>query len=259
MDSAVLDQVSAAHARLCRSVGEFDDEQVRAPSRLPGWPRDMLLAHLRYGAEAALVAAESAEAGQTRPMYPGGEEQRDREIASGAGRPVAELAAELADACARLDAAFRALSPAAWDVPVVTRRGALPMREIPVQRWLDVEAHHVDLDIGYRPDDWPAQLVDTFLPRMIATLPALRARPDADPAIVGSWLIRRTDADGTWAVRADESGVEATPGTGPCSCELSGTGTQLLAALIGRAPIDSLALAGDQALAGNLKRAFPGP
>jgi hypothetical protein len=60
-------------------------------------------------------------------------------------------------------------------------------------------------------------------------------------------------------VHADESGMAAAPGDGARSCELSGSGTQLLAVLIGRAPLDSLAVSGDEVLAGNLKRAFPGP
>jgi maleylpyruvate isomerase len=80
-------ELSGTHARLLASVRCLDDDQMREPSRLPEWTRAMLVAHLRFGAEAAVHGIDGAGAGAPSAMYPGGDAQRDAEIASGASLP----------------------------------------------------------------------------------------------------------------------------------------------------------------------------
>jgi maleylpyruvate isomerase len=232
---------------------------MRAPSRLPDWSRDLVVAHLRFGAEAALRGIHSAISQSGGLMYPGGDQQRDDEIATGRGRPTQDLIAELADACTRLENTLSNLTVHEWEAAVQTRRGPVPVRQVLVQRWLDVEVHHVDLDVGYTAADWPIDLVDAFLPAMIAMLPALRARPDADHAVNGSWVFRRTDRSAEWVIWADNNTAWQDAPRGQPDVTLSGNGDELLAVLLGRSDVTVLDITGSRPLALHLKRAFPGP
>jgi maleylpyruvate isomerase len=252
-------ELAAGHARLLDSLAALSDEQVREPSLLPGWTRDMLVAHLHFGGQAQLRGIEGVLAGCATVMYPGGDAQRQAEIESGAGRPVSELVTEVAATCVRLDELFADLPPAAWDGQVQTRRGPVPVREILLQRWLDVEVHHVDLDIGYVQDQWPPALVDVYLPRLVAILPALRTRPDADRSLSGSWHLHRTDGPGEWTVHADGGRAWVTDGHAKADCALRGPGRLLLGHLLGRADAAAMDRFGDERLATGLKAAFPGP
>ncbi|MFN2560704.1 MAG: maleylpyruvate isomerase family mycothiol-dependent enzyme [Jatrophihabitans sp.] len=252
-------ELSASHARLLDSLAGVSDDQLREPCRLPGWTRDMLVAHLHFGGQAQLRGIEGVLAGGDAVMYPGEEAQRQAEIESGAGRPAAELVAEVAATCARLDDLFDRLPATAWDGMVQTRRGPVPVREILLQRWLDVEVHHVDLDLAYGQEQWPPALVELYLPGLVRLLPALRARPDADRSLSGSWHLHRTDGPGEWTVQADSEQAWVTDGHAKADCALRGPGRALLAHLLGRADEAAIDLFGDERLATGLKAAFPGP
>ena len=49
--------------------------------------------------------------------------------------------------------------------------------------------HHVDLGLGYTPADWPAELVDQWLPDALAGLPAR-----TDPGALLAWVLGRGPA-----------------------------------------------------------------
>jgi maleylpyruvate isomerase len=219
----------------------------------------MLVAHLRYGAEAAIRGIEAARRGVASLMYPGGDAQRDAEIASGAGMPASRLIADLASTCAHLEGVIDHLPDRAWEATVETRRGPVPVREVVLQRWLDVEVHHIDLEIGYSRHKWPEALVDEYLPGMIRLMPALRRRSDADISISGSWHFHRIDAPGEWTVYADGTAASVTDGHSKGDSAFRGSGRDLLAYILGRASIDDLETVGDTRKAANFKVAFPGP
>jgi maleylpyruvate isomerase len=65
------------------------------------------------------------------------------------------------------------------------------MTEIVGHHLRDVEVHHVDLDVGYSPADWPAELVAGELDRRLRGLPGR-----ADPAELLAWLLDRGPAPG---------------------------------------------------------------
>src|SRR5947209_4203903 len=98
-EGLILDCLHESHERLCPAARVLSDADIRQPSRLPNWTRDMLLAHLAYGGEAQLHGIRAAAAGQTVDMYPGGEEQRDREIESGRDMAATELADAVTAVC----------------------------------------------------------------------------------------------------------------------------------------------------------------
>jgi hypothetical protein len=167
-----------------------------------------------------------------------------------------ELIDELADACTRLEDALSNLKVQDWGAAVQTRRGSVPVRQVSLQRWLDVEVHHVDLDLGYTAVNWPIQLVDAFLPAMIAMLSALRARPDADHSVNGCWVFRRSDHLSEWTVCAENSNAWQGISTEQPDVTLSGNGHDLLAVLLGRADVTLLDIAGSETHARCLKRPF---
>lgn len=255
----LVQHLTRSQRDLLADLQSLTDDGVRRPSRLPGWTRDMVLAHLSHGAAAQQRGIAAAVAGEDSTMYPGGEEQREAEIAAGAGRPAAELVAGLAAACAELEALLAGLSDDAWDAPVLSRRGPVPVRVVVLQRWLDVEAHRVDLDLGHTSADWPDALVAACLPMTMAAFPAFRARPDADRTVTGSWHLHRTDGPGEWTVHADAERAWVTEEHGKGDCAVRGPGRALLALALGRPPADDVTVFGDEALAGRLKAAFPGP
>lgn len=60
------------------------------------------------------------------------------------------------------------------------------MVEIVAHHLRNIEVHHVDLDIGYRPADWPSILNDGELPKRLQSLP-----DRADHAQILAWLLGR--------------------------------------------------------------------
>jgi maleylpyruvate isomerase len=89
----------------------------------------------------------------------------------------------------QLEAAWARLDGSLWDRQAIMTAGPRTMAEIIRHHMRNVEVHHVDLDIGYRPTDWSATFVEGELPKR------LRALPDrADHAELLAWLLGRSPA-----------------------------------------------------------------
>ncbi|MGW7056369.1 maleylpyruvate isomerase family mycothiol-dependent enzyme [Streptomyces sp. NPDC054887] len=160
MNDHVRDLASVREAtdRLLAATGKLDNADVTQPSRLPGWTRGHVLAHLARNAD-ALVNVLSG-----RPMYADAA-VRDADIESGAPRPLAEQLADVRDSAARFDEA--AAVPADWSRTVALRNGVTDSASrLPFRRLVEVELHHVDLGIGYELEDLPEE----FTGREIAFL-----------------------------------------------------------------------------------------
>jgi maleylpyruvate isomerase len=161
----LLEGARVADDRLAVAVERITDADARAPSALPGWTRGHVLTHLARHAEAntKLVTGESSV------QYPGGREEREAAIDAGAGRPATEIVADLAHWAAALHAAYASCSD--WARPVEFMAvGRAPLARSPRTRWREVEVHHVDLDLGYTPDRWPAAFVREYLPEALESL-----------------------------------------------------------------------------------------
>ncbi|WP_034090360.1 maleylpyruvate isomerase N-terminal domain-containing protein [Streptacidiphilus albus] len=158
---------AAAQERLLRSVGPMLPEQVREPSLLPGWSRGHVLTHIARNADALGNLIRGARTGQSIPMYPS-PEARDRDIEAGAGRGPAEQYTDLRDADLGLHREFAAMPDAAWSVVVPHRLGPFPAEGVPEKRLKEIEYHHVDLGLDYRPEHWSAEFVESELGRLTA-------------------------------------------------------------------------------------------
>jgi len=211
-----LTEVRAATARLLATVDGLGDAHVGKASSLPGWTVGHVLTHVARNADGNRRIAGGAARGEVLEQYPHGVEGRAADIEAGAGRPAADLAVDVRTSAAALDATWMALPIGAWDQTVRPMSGEQPVRQTVVSRRREVEVHHIDLGLGYRPGDWPAAFVARELERAGSGLPG-RLPPGT--------AVRLAGRDLEWAIEV---------GDGPASVSVSGPGAWVLAWLLGR-------------------------
>lgn len=189
-----LDACRDASARLLATLHGLDDATARRPSRLPDWTVGHVVTHLARNADSHVRMIEAAMAGRVADQYEGGLDGRAADIAAGAGRPAADLVADLDRAIDDLDATWGRVPLEVW----ATGQGRMgngelcPCAELPSRRWREVEIHRVDLGLGGEPADWPDAYVELELPKALAHLPD-RLSP-ADRATLLAWLVGRAEA-----------------------------------------------------------------
>jgi maleylpyruvate isomerase len=188
-DAAIV-LCQAAHARLRAAVQTMSDEQVRRPSRLPGWSIAHVLTHIARNADGHVRRLDAALRGEELARYPGGSQQRSSEITDGSQRRATEILSDLSAAEARLENVWERSVAAGW--PHRDLLGADHWATIasPSRRLREVEMHHVDLGIGYEPSDWPEEYVSWELPRVLGTVPD-RVKDPQDMRHVVAWLSGR--------------------------------------------------------------------
>jgi maleylpyruvate isomerase len=187
----LIEGVRAAHERLHATLAGVTDGTARQPSRLPGWTVGHVLTHLARNADSVVRRLSAAAEDRAVDQYAGGVAGRDADIESGAGRPAAELVADVRAADAAVDGLVAGLPAEVWARPV--RRsgpgGTVPAERLLFSRWREVEVHHVDLGLAYTPADWPAELVALMLPGLLDGL-----ADRAGPAALAAWALDRGPA-----------------------------------------------------------------
>jgi maleylpyruvate isomerase len=174
--TAVLQQVDAATDLLLHSAGSLSEGQLRGPSRLPGWTRAHVLAHLARNGEAMANLLRGARTGTPATAYLS-QEARDAAIEEGATRPLTVLLPELIDAAGLFRAEGFDVPDTAWDRPVrILASAEFPAAEVLVRRLVEIELHHVDLGVGYDWRDWPETFARFDLPEPMHTWRADRMR-----------------------------------------------------------------------------------
>ncbi|MEU1873305.1 maleylpyruvate isomerase family mycothiol-dependent enzyme [Streptomyces sp. NPDC019793] len=191
-----LASVRDATDRLLTAVGKLDNASVTESSRLPGWSRGHVLAHLARNADALVNVLEG------RPMYVSGE-ARDADIERDAPRPLDAQLADVRESAAR----FQDVSavPADWSRTVELRNGVTDAASrVPFRRWAEVELHHVDLGIGYELEDLPAEFTERETDFLAARF---AGHPEVPPT-------RLTDGTRAWRTGREAGAAEVTV-TGP--------------------------------------------
>ncbi|MFD8206434.1 maleylpyruvate isomerase family mycothiol-dependent enzyme [Streptomyces sp. NPDC059695] len=146
-----LASVREATDRLLTAAASWDNAAAAEPSRLPGWTRGHVLAHVARNADALVNAL------QGRPMYADAA-TRDADIERDAGRPLDVHLADLRESGDRFQTA--GAEPADWTRTVELRNGVTDSASrIPFRRWVEVALHHVDLGAGYELEDLPEEFV----------------------------------------------------------------------------------------------------
>ncbi len=255
-----LDRVDAAYAALYETLDRCTDRLMRAPSGLPGWSRAELVTHLARNADANRRMAEGAIRGELIPQYVGGPVQREEEIRRGRGRTAREAIIDLEQAQQALVATWSTMPDEAWDRATLALAGTRPAWRGVWARWREIEIHHVDLDLGYEPGDWPQCFVERALASVVGGIPT-RWR---GPALTDgrSWLLQAMDTGKQWRVVQRGATVEVTEGDGDeADAVVSGASYALFAWLLGRREAEQVHLncAGDPELLYSLPRRAPYP
>ena len=213
---ADLPTLDAATNRLVRSLEALSDADIARPSLLPGWTVGHVATHVARNADGLVRLVTWARTGVVTPMYES-MAAREADIEAGAGRPAAEVLADVVDSAARVRAAFVELAGSGasalerlvvFGAPPPGTAPDTPARTIPFRRLQEVEVHHVDLGLdSYGPQDWPAEFVE----RQLLFLHGRTGAVDVvgDPAEVLFWRMGR--GTGPSVTRMDGSAVGAAP------------------------------------------------
>ncbi|MFE4754010.1 maleylpyruvate isomerase family mycothiol-dependent enzyme [Streptomyces mirabilis] len=192
-----LASVRDATERLLNAAAKMDNASAAEPSRLPGWSRGHVLAHLSRNADALVNVLDG------RPMYVSGE-ARDADIERDAPRPLAGQLADLRESAARFQDVGAA--PADWSRTVELRNGVTDSAaRVPFRRWVEVELHHVDLGIGYELEDLPEEFVER-------EIEFLADRFTGHSQVTST---RITDGTRAWSTGRDAEGGPEVTVTGP--------------------------------------------
>jgi maleylpyruvate isomerase len=165
----------ATGTELCEGVmTSLSDVDFAEPSRLPGWTRAHVIAHIDGNARGLGNLVSWARTGIETTMY-SSMEQRDADIEAGALLPPQELRARLLQSSAQLADGFNSLSEEDWSTQVRTAQGRMiAAREVIWLRAREVMIHAVDLggDVTFEdlPDDFLIALTDDVVARR-GTLP----------------------------------------------------------------------------------------
>ncbi|MFD4633436.1 maleylpyruvate isomerase family mycothiol-dependent enzyme [Streptomyces sp. NPDC058284] len=166
-----LASVRDATERLLSAAAELPGTSIAEPSRLPGWTRGHVLAHLARNADALVNVLAG------RPMYSSAQ-ARDADIERDAPRSLTEQLDDMRESAARFAAV--GAKPADWSRTVELRNGVTDSASnVPFRRWIEVELHHVDLGIGYELED----LSEEFTQREINFLTARFRNAPGLPAV----------------------------------------------------------------------------
>jgi maleylpyruvate isomerase len=170
--------VDAGDAVLSRVVGELTDADLDAPTRLDGWSRRHVIAHLARNAEALRRLLAWARTGIVSPMY-ADTSQRAAEIERSADHEPARLRSELEQTAAALRDDAAAMTDEAWSARVRSARGReIPAAEVLWMRAREVWLHALDLNAGVGIADLPTDFSVTLVEDVVgffATVPACPA------------------------------------------------------------------------------------
>ncbi|MFJ1764268.1 maleylpyruvate isomerase family mycothiol-dependent enzyme [Amycolatopsis sp. NPDC088138] len=183
-------EAADAHRHLYRALSSLTDAEVGAPTKLPGWTRGHVLAHVTDAGRALADLVEQALLGVLIPLYDPATHDRDAIIEATAGRTAAEHRSALREHSERLEAAWARVTD--WDQAVNYRDGKLSSTVF--ARWREVWIHAVDLDAA-TPDDWPGEFCEHAVGFLKERLPddAIVTGP---PRALAAWLSGRDSGSG---------------------------------------------------------------
>lgn len=150
-------EVAATHERFLSLIPTLTDAQILAPSRLPGWSRGHVLAHLSDAARARARVIEHELRGERADMWAPGE--RDQIINDTAGRSASQHEEAFAQSAMKLEQVWaRVQHWNAYESTVFTR-------------WRELLVHLVDLDAGVERTEWDDPFVIHVLDLFSQRLP----------------------------------------------------------------------------------------
>ena len=166
---ARYDATAAPHADLAlarlgaayfaRKLNELSDADLALPSRVAGWSRRHLVAHIAYQARGLARLVEAARQGRSEERLEEPEAQNE-EVGFGACLPAHALRYLFHHAQIHLNVEWRDLQDARWRSSIQNMEGKLvPIRETPWIRASAIWQAAVQLDNGATPRDFPQALI----------------------------------------------------------------------------------------------------
>jgi len=221
-------QLADATDRLLATAEGLTDGQAREPSLLPGWSRGHVLTHIARNADGLRNLLIWARTGVVTPQYPS-QQARNDAIEAGAGRPAADLLADLHESAAAFAAEAAGMPERGWQAEVHGLRGpGHPGWYTLARRLSEVQIHHVDLGAGYQAADWPDSFVAERLESVTAEFSQRVGVPTARLVVAGTGREYRIGTAGAAAAGTPEP-------------RISGPSWLLLAWLTGRSDGEGLA------------------
>jgi maleylpyruvate isomerase len=230
----LLAALHAAAGAITTDVAKLTDEDVKAPSALPGWTRGHVLAHLAGIANAMARQLEYAARGETVELYDGGMDGRNRAIDMAAGHDAATHQADVAAAVARALHAFDTLpgvkdsaaNRTGWWAPIAYRGGVVLDGGLAL--WRELTIHNADLLTGRGPETWSREFCEhlfTFLEPRVRPGDRLVLQPLGLPPValgsghrsivingmltdIAAWLAGREPTLGSLRASADADGTD---------------------------------------------------
>jgi maleylpyruvate isomerase len=160
-------------------AAKLGDEDLRAPSALPGWTRGHVLAHLTGISNAMARQLEYAARDESIELYDGGTDGRNRAIDMAAGHDAATHLADLTAALQRAIKTFDALpgikdssaNRTGWYAPITYRGGVVLDGGLAL--WRELVIHNSDLLTGRGPETWSREFCEHLFDFLSA-----RVQPD---------------------------------------------------------------------------------
>ena len=156
-----VEAVLEATTRYLVAIEALSDDDLRAPSALPGWTRGHVLGHVALNAQGLGRALRGARRGEPTTIYDSNE-ARDADIEERATGSAADLVAFNQLAALQLAGELR-LMKALVTVERTPGGPVVDAAKVVEMRWREVEIHFADLLSGYRPSDWPAPFASYLL------------------------------------------------------------------------------------------------
>ncbi len=166
----LLAELHKAADAVSSTAAKFTDEDVNAPSALPGWTRGHVLAHLAGISNAMARQLEYAARGATVELYDGGQDGRTKDIEMAAGHNADAHRAEVQAGLDRALAAFDSLEAnSSWQTPISYRGGVVFDGGLAL--WRELMIHTADLGAGLGPETWSRKFCEHLFDFLAARVP----------------------------------------------------------------------------------------
>ena len=160
-----------AQAQVSSLIDSLTDAEYAEPSRLPGWSRAHVVAHLIGNTHAQTRQVDYALRGEQIEVYTGGQQTRNGDIERRSALAPADLRAELREAHFAWAHAAAQVDEQVAAAPVAYRDGTVV--DVLAGRWIESLVHAVDLGIAtYTCRNWPADFSTVLLGYLLQRLPA---------------------------------------------------------------------------------------
>lgn len=149
----LLAELHKAAEVVASAAAKFTDEDVKAPSALPGGTRGHVLAHVAGISNAMARQLEYAARGEAVELYDGGQDGRNKDIEMAAGHTAAVHRVEVQAGLDRALTAFDSLEAGpGWRAPIAYRGGVVLDGGLAL--WRELVIHTADLGAEFGPETW---------------------------------------------------------------------------------------------------------